>query len=355
MSGLFARITLLFSLLLSGGLFAADTVPETSIIKDWAVACNNLRQCEAVSLRLPVFGNADSKEYDAVLSFRRDAGVGAAAEFFVAAGSFLNEAPDVLVGQPTILSAGGVSLDAGTYATNDKGEFVVPGSLTDQLVAMVRKPAELTVKVGTQQFQASLRGITAAMLYTDEQQQRLDTPTALVQRGEQIMTATPPQVAAVKVVKAPANMTAPENLAAQVRTAQGEIMRKSDCSEAPNTDLDFASLLDANHYLVGLSCWLAAYNTQSVLFKVSAETGAGKPRTAVISVPGGEGNAVSGANFNQTTGILSTYYKGRGLGDCGGYSEYAWNGQRFVLIRAGEMPDCRGTPAFLNVWRLPVE
>lgn len=355
MSRPFARLYLLFSLLLPGVLCAADPMPETKIIKDWAVACNNLRQCEAVSLRLPAFGNGDAKEYTAVLSFQRGAENDAVAEFSIVAGPFLDEAPDDLAGQPVTLSAGGVRLEAGTYTTNDNGEFPLPANLTDQLVAMVRQPAELTVKVGNQQFQASLRGITAAMLYTDEKQQRLDTPTALVQRGNRNMTATAPQVAAVKIVTAPATMSVPENLAAQVRQTQGEIMRKSDCNEEPNTDLDFAAPLDANHYLVGLSCWLAAYNTQSVLFKVSAESGAGKPKMAVMRLPGSDGNAVSGANFDHKTGVLSAYYKGRGLGDCGGYSESVWDGQRFVLTRSDEMPDCRGTPKFLNVWRLPVE
>lgn len=349
------RSGLLCSLYLPGLLFAADSLPESKIIRDWAVACNNLHQCEAVSLRLPAFGGADGNEYEAVLGFQRAAEADAAAAFFVVAGPFLSEAPDDLAGQPVTLSAGGNSLDAGPFTTNDNGEFPVPANLTSQLLTMVRKPAELTVKVGSQQFQASLRGITAAMLYSDEKQQRLDTPTALVQQGNKQMTATPPKVSPLKVVTAPATMTAPDNLTAQVRQTQGEILRKSDCNDETSTDFDFAAPLDADHYLVGLNCWLGAYNAQSVLFKVSAETGAGQPKTVVMKLPHSEGNAVTGADFDHKTGILSTYSKGRGLGDCGSYSESAWDGQNFVLIRSDEMPDCRGTPKFLNVWRLPIE
>jgi hypothetical protein len=39
---------------------------------------------------------------------------------------------------------------------------------------------------------------------------------------------------------------------------------------------------------------------------------------------------------------MSSYGKGRRLGDCGSAENYVWYGNKFRLIDAGAMPECRG-------------
>ncbi len=44
-------------------------------------------------------------------------------------------------------------------------------------------------------------------------------------------------------------------------------------------------------------------------------------------------------------GVLGAFSKGRGLGDCGDATEWAWNGRRFNLVRRAFMDDCLGVPS----------
>jgi len=57
------------------------------------------------------------------------------------------------------------------------------------------------------------------------------------------------------------------------------------------------------------------------------------------------------AGWDAKTGQLSSYDKGRGLGDCGTSKEYVWDGAMFRLVEARAMPDCRGSVNWLAIWR----
>ena len=45
---------------------------------------------------------------------------------------------------------------------------------------------------------------------------------------------------------------------------------------------------------------------------------------------------------------ISSFYLGRGIGDCGTRGEWAWDGSKFHLTRYTAMDDCRGIPS--NDW-----
>ncbi len=47
---------------------------------------------------------------------------------------------------------------------------------------------------------------------------------------------------------------------------------------------------------------------------------------------------------------LDSFAKGRGLGDCGGSEAYVWDGQRFRLIVATSMGECRGAWHWIRTW-----
>lgn len=56
-------------------------------------------------------------------------------------------------------------------------------------------------------------------------------------------------------------------------------------------------------------------------------------------------------NTHWAEGELSTYAKGRGIGDCGTAERFAWDGEMFRLIERREMNQCRGSPHWITVWR----
>jgi hypothetical protein len=58
-----------------------------------------------------------------------------------------------------------------------------------------------------------------------------------------------------------------------------------------------------------------------------------------------------GAYWDEKTGRLSSFFKGRGLGDCGAGQDWAWDGRMFRLIRAEAMGECRGSTDYITTWR----
>lgn len=334
--------------------------PEVKTFKDWVVGCNNVRGCEAVSLTEPDFGNTDAESHSAYLKVTRGGQPDAGVEFSVSQG-WASEVPEDAVGQAVKISADRQVLALGELTAEQRdGMIKIPQDKTDSFLAMVRKPNVLTLTIGDQQYTASLRGLSATLLYMDEQQQRLDTKTALVRVGDKAMTAKSVDKPVVKAKLAPEKMAAPADLAQTIRAAAKADLKEVCEGEDPITDMDFAEPLDGDHYLVGLTCWLAAYNSSSVLFKVKADTaGSDKPAYDMLTLdtaPFGEASKeVSGANYDRATGSLTSYSKGRGLGDCGVSSAWAWTGEQFTMTRYDEMPECRGVPEFINLWTTAVK
>ena len=56
-------------------------------------------------------------------------------------------------------------------------------------------------------------------------------------------------------------------------------------------------------------------------------------------------------SWDPETRRLHEYAKGRGLGDCGTRSQYAWDGERFRLVHQEEMEACRGSLHYVTTWR----
>ena len=73
------------------------------------------------------------------------------------------------------------------------------------------------------------------------------------------------------------------------------------------------------------------------------------------SLPGesaAEGIAtLTNAGWDAKTAVLSSYDKGRGIGDCGAAQDYVWDGTMFRLVAARAMDECRGSVNWLTVWR----
>jgi hypothetical protein len=52
--------------------------------------------------------------------------------------------------------------------------------------------------------------------------------------------------------------------------------------------------------------------------------------------------------------LLTEFYRGRGLGDCGVRAAYGWDGRRFRLVQQENMEECRGAVDFITTWRTRV-
>jgi hypothetical protein len=49
--------------------------------------------------------------------------------------------------------------------------------------------------------------------------------------------------------------------------------------------------------------------------------------------------------------VLASYFKGRGIGDCGGGTDWVWDGTMFRTVGESQMDDCRGAPGWITTFR----
>lgn len=346
------HVILCGSALLPASLSAAPTIGEVKVFKDWAVACNNIRACEATSF---LFKEEGSGELDATLQLQRGGQAQDAPHFSLTLG--FEPLAANLRGKPVSLQGGGKSVQLGKLSKSQQKNAAIdiPPAHNAALLELLAKPAQLTISIGGKTFQASLSGLSASLLYMDAQQQRVDATTALVRKGSKPMTAVPPATPVRIAVLAPKGMKAPTGLAGKVRTVMVASLKECDADEADNkiSDSDFVEALDAKHYLVGVTCFRAAYNEGYEMFVVAADSASSaqpKVTPAKLDVHSGDQSALVNASFDPKTGHLAEYNKGRGIGDCGTSVEWVWTGKQFEAIRYDEMPECRGSLDHLNLW-----
>ncbi|KQR83566.1 hypothetical protein ASG07_07610 [Sphingomonas sp. Leaf343] len=201
----------------------------------------------------------------------------------------------------------------------------------------------------------SLKGASAALRWIDARQGRAGTVTALVAKGDKPAASVPGRRAApiIRAVVATgrAAMPTPKQLA--------EMKRLAACGEGFATTMQPEThALGGEATLVMLPCSSGAYNLSSALFVIRG----GDVDVARADVPtgfgptpaAGEDVTTSVVNGAWKDGELTSYAKGRGLGDCGVTQKLVWDGSRFRLSEQAEMGECRGNPHYLTTWRAQV-
>ena len=209
----------------------------------------------------------------------------------------------------------------------------------------------------------SLHGAAAALLWIDEKQGRLNTPTALIRRGDRPASTVPVAPPLPTVTPAPAvdqtgfgdvNQTVPAAL--RSRTEVGTCLKESAMPAV--SDMVMSARLDARTELWGVPCGSGAYNVTHNWYLTGP--GGRDPRPAVLAGTAGPGadpvmpdnSTVNGA-YDPKTRTLSAFAKGRGIGDCGSSQTWAWTGDRFVLTEESTMGQCAGVRSDLwpVAWR----
>lgn len=317
---------------------AATGPSEVKSFGDWAVACDNLRFCEAASLMADE--NLDNVPQIAIT---RDGGPAGALAIDVW--------PDTEYRGSWRIEVDGKPVLSGTVA---KPSLVITGTQANQLIDAMLKGQTLTLRGGDKLLsQASLKGISATLRYFDAEQGRAGTVTALVARGAKPASAVPNAPAAPRIA-----FVRPSGKAAAVPAALRAAMGKqSECDavydggegELPKTE---TFPLGGGKTLALIPCGSGAYNFSSVPFVIER----GKAVVARFDqVPGwtqAEGIAtLVNAGWDPAKSELGSYMKGRGMGDCGASETYVWDGAMFRLIEARAMGECRGSMNWLRIWK----
>ncbi|PTM41948.1 DUF1176 domain-containing protein [Bosea sp. 124] len=330
--------------LLTGAAFSAQAqaAPLASkTFRDWVAGCDNLKSCTALSLP----GEAD--EHVALLKLERPAGPDGVARLEVRVRADRLQAPlaaDLTIDDAAFPVAG--KRLAATIVDEENATIALSPAETEALVAAARKGTKLVVTLAGKSYDVSLAGSVAAMLWIDEQQGRLNTTSALIRKGpgSAVPAAPPLPVVTAKGSALPA-------ISARSAKALTAALRKhlkklgpDLCEESPAdlADVENAWPLDGGTRLVGLLCSRGAYNL-STGFWIVPGTDVAKARKAIFpQLDGGKDNMLVNAEFDQASGQVSFYNKGRGIGDCGANGNYAWTGSSFVLTAFQAMDECKG-------------
>lgn len=323
----------LAALLASGQAQAAGT----KAVKDWQGVCANTLACTAFGF---VAEDADLGGY---LLIQRDAGPTAAPRVSIvfdpgdtqpSADWSLKVDDHPIAGLGPLHAKGG---DAGARAE-------LSGAAATALISALRNGQSLTVwSGGAAQVQISLAGSAAVLLWIDDQQGRVGTVTALARPGAKPASAVPPAPPApLIVVAAPVGQKGVPDHAPKGLTKGIE-----DCDADAGTPDEVVARLAPGVMLWGPQCASGAYNAIDVFF-VGDEHAKGLKRLKFPEAPG-SGQASDDELFNPSydapTQTLSTFSKGRGIGDCGEAASWVWTGKTFLLSAETTMPACRGVPS----------
>jgi hypothetical protein len=98
--------------------------------------------------------------------------------------------------------------------------------------------------------------------------------------------------------------------------------------------------------LVEVYCWRAAYNSGSILFALDPAA-LDRTRHLTFRSYGAKDKSVvvyqlSSPGYDGKNKTLSSFHKGRGVGDCGTSGRWRWNGKDFELRRYWNKDKCDG-------------
>ncbi|QQQ19636.1 DUF1176 domain-containing protein [Brevundimonas vitis] len=310
---------------------------ETRRFRDWIVTCDNGNDCVALSAA----GNGEGW-----------------IRIAMAAGP--DARPDLSGG---LLSDGGtatpglmMTVDGTRYALSGPGRAALPRDSRVALAAMATgTSASLATRSQSQTL--SLSGVSAALLWIDERQGRLDTTTALLRRGDGPASRVPappplPRVRAASAVDQAGYGEGNAVLPATVEALPEIQTCRADTDFSPEFQRAVQSArLNATTELWGVPCFSGAYNV-GYRYVISGPGGQ-SPRAITLPTTAEPAETPINAEYDPATRILTAFAKGRGVGDCGFTNTWTWTGRDFALTSETRMEECWSLPADLwpITWR----
>lgn len=317
--------------------------PEARSFRDWRAQCDNGNVCAA-------FGPSTAETAGWIRVSREPGATARPGVVFGLRGDSGSDIPGPLT----------VNLDGTIYTAAagaaDTAAFVL--SDADAVTFMSRLPNARTLTLNAGGFTSSLSvsGSSAALLWIDERQGRLDTVTAVVRKGDRPASVVPAAPALPVVVAAAAvsqqgfdqygsrdasGETRLPLLPAAVAAMPGARSCHADVAGSEYLSTAFTvARLATDTELWGVPCFGGAYNMGYRYFT----TGTGGTNPQPVSFPTSDGSTfdVINGQFDPATRTLDSFEKGRGVGDCGTASAWVWTGRAFALKAEQHMEECWG-------------
>jgi hypothetical protein len=240
-----------------------------------------------------------------------------------------------------------VATPPGFRPLGGEGFWYPTGAVTSAILDAMRNGRVMTVDLPidteTVTIKIPLQGLRSALNWLDERQDRSGTVSAIVRTGNEPARDAPHAMP----------IQSPETLPPAVLAAWDENRFCSDIDPAIFASLDAVAVpLEDKTTLYILPCGApSAYNTPYVAIQIRD---GGKTRQIPVVRMSDLGPFATdlfyNARWNAKTMELDGLFKGSGVGDCGTWSRWVWNGATFVLQEEASRQTCDGKETPISDW-----
>ena len=286
--------------------------------QDWDLICDNLGTCRMA-------GYQEEGDDPVSILFTRAAGENAAVEGKLTISPFGEADRDVQVGQDIEIWLNGKSLGKVKHISDDAPDKLTEAQ-TKALLSGLKKESEIRLTYGKTTLKVSDKGAAAAMLKMDEFQQRLNTPSALICKGQEKHAVLAPQPAPkIEVVSVNNRKTTELKRGEKQYDNVLALLRKANsCDDEDITSQDITLYpLTQNKVLAEALCVRGAY--QSTNYYAVLDDKLSKVEQVLE-------DQYNFAYYDEKLNalIVEGSYKSSGLAESWYGYEAAWNGKTFI-------------------------
>ena len=286
--------------------------------QDWDLICDNLGTCHMA-------GYQEEGDDPVSILFTRAAGENAAVEGKLTISPFGEADRDVQVGQDIEIWLNGKSLGTVKHISDENPDKLTEAQ-TKALLSGLKKEREIRLTYGKTMLKVSDKGAAAAMLKMDEFQQRLNTPSALICKGQEKHAVLAPQPAPkIEVVSVNNRKTTELKRGEKQYDNVLALLRKANsCDDEDITSQDITLYpLTQNKVLAEALCVRGAY--QSTNYYAVLDDKLSKVEQVLE-------DQYNFAYYDEKLNalIVEGSYKSSGLAESWYGYEAAWNGKTFI-------------------------
>lgn len=323
----------------------AWTAPEVMEFGDWSVACDNARDCTAVSVSrdyIKRIESSDAGDYAMPkLWVKRRAGPSALVRLFVdtAVWGKADPEPDITTLHVYYECDGECTGRAYPLKRIEAGRYELASAQAAAFFAESVKTGRAATRSLNGEIHgiATTTGLTAAMRYIDEVQERLGTVTAIYAKGNLSAKAVPaePRRARVKIVRGMEEQVPESYDHTALNLKRGEY-----CPIVGGTKAD----LPVQRFKLtnGQALWAADCGSNPHHEKRIWMIETNQNRFEIFKLPRPEQGRpaeppiLPNSDFDPASGQITSYSGGM----CGWRRRWAWTGSAFEMVDSIEMPTC---------------
>ncbi|TYC55758.1 DUF1176 domain-containing protein [Rhodobacterales bacterium] len=242
-----------------------------------------------------------------------------------------------------------VTPPAGFRPLGGEGFWYPTGPATSTLIEALQNGKDLSIVLpGTNgapeiAVPVPLLGLRASLIWIDDRQERSGTVAAMVSPGQEAATDAPHAVPVVSPDQLPTGVAAVWAANRLCSEIDPNIFASLNAVRVPLAD-------DASLYVIPCGA-PSAYNSPFVAILSGKDGAARQVHVARMSEKGPiASDLIYNARWIPADMQLVSYFKGSGVGECGVWNRWSWNGTGLVLLEEATRKTCDGSEPDLSNW-----